>query len=183
MPFSITGEPEIDERDRKDYYSPGTDFFLDYCNSVASRYGLDKPGQILQGEVEEISFDTVPHLPVTDKIFTVTTTDGNIFHSRAVVLATGPGNEKSYPWRMSPEEEKGASHIFDIKTLPSPNVKERIKNHQETNVLVIGGGLTSAQISDVVIRRGATKVWLLMRSDLKSRRIYSSNIRLPPADF
>ncbi|KAF3483541.1 uncharacterized protein GIQ15_02865 [Arthroderma uncinatum] len=163
----ITGEPEIDERDRKDYYSPGTDFFLDYCDSIASRYGLDKPGHILQREVDCIKFDYITEFPETDKFFTVTTKEGNTFHSRVVVLAVGTGEEKNYPWKLSPEERMGSTHIFDIKTLPSPNVKEMINNRRETNVLVIGGGLTSAQISDVVIRKGVTKVWLLMRSDLK----------------
>ena len=168
---SITGEPEIDERDRKDYYSPGTDFFLDYCRSIACRYGLDEQGQILKHEVDDIKFDYVSHLPTVDKVFRVTTTNGNVFHSRAVVLATGPGNEKNYPWQLSPDEKMGVTHIFDIKTLPSQNVKQKINDRRETNIVVVGGGLTSAQISDVVIRKGVTKVWLLMRSNLKSKSL------------
>ncbi|KAL1952578.1 hypothetical protein VTO42DRAFT_4715 [Malbranchea cinnamomea] len=163
----ITREPEIDERDRKDYYSPGTRFFLDYCNSIACRYELDKPGQILQDEVEDIKFDYVSNLQVTDRVFMVTTKNGGTFHSRAVVLATGPGNEKNYPWELSPEERMGATHILDIRALPSPVLQRRIQDRKETNVLVVGGGLTSAQISDVIIKKGVTKVWLLMRGDLK----------------
>lgn len=108
---------------------------------------------------------------MADKAFKVTTRNGYVFYSRAVVLATGPGNEKNYPWQLSPEEKRGATHIFDIKSLPSPSVKQRIKDHRETNIVVVGGGLTSAQISDVVIRKGVTKVWLLMRSNLKSKPI------------
>ncbi|KAI1967213.1 hypothetical protein LOZ07_006443 [Ophidiomyces ophidiicola] len=162
-----TGEPEIDERDRKDYYSPGTDFFFDYCDSIAARYKLDNLGRILKQEVDSIKFDYHPHLSETDKIFTVATKEGRIFCSRAVVLAVGPGEERNFPWKLSAEEKKGASHIFDIMRLPSPVIKEKIKARRETNVLVVGGGLTSAQISDVIIKKGTTKVWLLMRSDLK----------------
>lgn len=83
-------------------------------------------------------------------------------------MATGPGNKRNYPWKLSPQEEIAATHIFDIKTLPSPTVEKKIRNFQDSNVLVVGGGLTSAQISDVLLRRGVSKVWLIMRSDLKS---------------
>ncbi|EFQ96894.1 hypothetical protein MGYG_08817 [Nannizzia gypsea CBS 118893] len=174
----ITGEPEIDERDRKDYYSPGTELFLDYCDAVASRYGLDKPGHILQRNVNSIKFDYVPELPITDKIFTVTTKEGDTFFSRTAVLAVGTGEEKVYPWKLSADESLGADHIFDIKTLPSPKLREMINNGKETHVLVVGGGLTSAQISDVVIRKGVTKVWLLMRSDLKKVEESSNQLTL-----
>lgn len=123
----------------------------------------------MRGEVDDIRFDYVSNFSETDKLFTVKTKEGSVFHSRSVVLATGPGNEKNYPWKLSPDEEKGATHIFDIKIIPNPTVKERIRSHSETNVLIVGGGLTSAQISDILIRKGVTKVWLLMRSGLKSK--------------
>ncbi|KAK6957329.1 hypothetical protein Daesc_000113 [Daldinia eschscholtzii] len=37
----------------------------------------------------------------------------------------------------------------------------------QVNIVIVGGGLTSAQLADLAIRRGATKVWLLMRGPLK----------------
>jgi cation diffusion facilitator CzcD-associated flavoprotein CzcO len=56
---------------------------------------------------------------------------------------------------------------MEIKTFPSANVKNKIQRRQQTNVVVVGGGLSSAQIVDMAIRKGVTKVWFLMRSDMK----------------
>lgn len=173
---SIGGE--IDERDRKDYYSPSTDLFTDYCNSIVSRYGLDEPGQILKQEVTGITYDYLPErgdVPVSNsKIFTVTSSTGQKFYSRAVVLAIGAGGAsmtKIFPWKPSTEEE-GASaccHSMEMKVFPSINVKNKIQSRRQTNVVVVGGGLSSAQLVDLAVKKGVTKVWLLMRSDFKGK--------------
>ncbi|KAL2008013.1 hypothetical protein VTN00DRAFT_7995 [Thermoascus crustaceus] len=162
-----TSEVEVDERDRKDYFTPSTKLFADYCASIVSRYGLDVPGQILQQEVDDIKYDIVRELSTTEKFFTVITKDGRKFYSRAVVLAIGPGGAKIMPWQLSSEEQMGACHSMDIRSFPSPNVKSKIKEHRETNVVVVGGGLTSAQLADMAIRKGVTRVWYLLRSGLK----------------
>jgi cation diffusion facilitator CzcD-associated flavoprotein CzcO len=56
---------------------------------------------------------------------------------------------------------------MEIKTFPSPNVQDKIQRRQETNVVVVGGGLSSAQIVDMAVRKGVTKVWFIMRSGMK----------------
>ncbi|OOF99760.1 hypothetical protein ASPCADRAFT_138572 [Aspergillus carbonarius ITEM 5010] len=161
------GEVEIDERDRKDYFSPSTGLFADYCGSIVSRYGLDSPGMIRKCEVNDICYDYHPEWSPSDKIFTVTTADGTQFYSRVVVLAIGPGRTKILPFNLSGDEAQGACHSTEIRTFPSPNVKAKIKQRQETNLVVVGGGLSSAQVVDMAIRRGVTKVWFLLRSDFK----------------
>ncbi|KAI9044390.1 FAD binding domain protein [Aspergillus affinis] len=163
----VIGEAEIDERDRKDYFSPSTGLFSDYCSSIASRYGLDNPGRISQCEVEDLQYDVHPELSPSDKIFTVTTTDGTKLYSKAVVLAIGPGRTKIFPFKLTKEEEHGACHSAEIRTFPSPNVRQKIQQRQQTNLVVVGGGLSSAQIVDMALRKGVSKVWLLMRSDFK----------------
>ncbi|EAL92513.1 FAD binding domain protein [Aspergillus fumigatus Af293] len=163
------GEVEIDERDRKDYFSPSTGLFADYCASIIERYGLDAPGLVLQNEVDDICYGFHEHISPAEKIFTVTANDGRQFYSRAAVLAIGPGKTKIFPFEMSAEEKMGACHSSEIQTFPSPNVKSKIQQRQETNVVVVGGGLSSAQIVDMAVRKGVTKVWFLMRSDLKER--------------
>lgn len=162
---------EIDERDRKDYFSPSTELFSDYCSSVIQRYGLDEPGQILQREATDISYNYLSDSS-DSKIFTITTSTGEKFYSRSVVLAIGPGGagvSKIYPWKPSTEQEGAAAccHSTEIKTFPSLNVQRKIQRRQETNVVVVGGGLSSAQIVDMAVRKGVTKVWFLMRSGLK----------------
>lgn len=167
---------EIDERDRKDYFSPSTDLFADYCSSIIQRYGLDEPGQIRKQEVTDITYDYLPEntdAPVSDsKTFTLTTSTGQTFYSRTVVLAIGAGGAgltKIFPWRPQSEEE-GASaccHSMEIRSFPSPKVCRKIQRRQETHVVVVGGGLSSAQIVDMAVRKGVTKVWFMMRSDMK----------------
>ncbi len=61
---------EIDERDRKDYFSPSTDLFSDYCSSIIERYGLDEPGQILQREATDLSYNYLSDSS-DSKVFTV----------------------------------------------------------------------------------------------------------------
>lgn len=83
--------------------------------------------------------------------------------------AGGAGVSTVFPWRPASEEE-GASaccHSMEIKSFPSPNVRCKIQRRQETNVVVVGGGLSSAQIVDMAVRQGVTKVWFVMRSDMK----------------
>lgn len=165
---------EIDERDRKDYFSPSTGLFADYCSSIISRYGLDQPGIIQHSEVADIHYDFHPELSPNNKIFTITTVPAEgadseeVFHARAVVLAIGPGRTKIFPFQPATEEEKnGCCHSTEIRQFPSPNVQRKIKQRRETNVVVVGGGLSSAQIADMAIRKGISKVYLLMRSEFK----------------
>ncbi|KAJ5648461.1 hypothetical protein N7490_004833 [Penicillium lividum] len=176
---------EIDERDRKDYFSPSTDLFADYCNSIIDRYGLDHPEQIQKQEVVDMKYDYPSDRgdePVSDdRIFTLTTASGLKFYSRAVVLAIGAGGaelSKIFPWKpSSPEEGSNACcHSMEIKTFPSPNVRAKVQRRQETNVVVVGGGLSSAQIVDMAVRKGVTKVWFIMRSGLKIKHF---DINLP----
>ncbi|KAH8694925.1 FAD binding domain protein [Talaromyces proteolyticus] len=160
-------EAEINERDRKDYFTPGTRLFADYCASIITRYGLDGVDQIRQSDVHDIKFAEIEGSKENTKLFTVSTCCGSL-HSRAVVLAIGPGHTKMMPWELSPEEQRGACHSSEIgMKFPSPLLAKKIEYREVTNVVVVGGGLTSAQISHVAIRKGVTKVWHIMRSELK----------------
>lgn len=114
------------------------------------------------------------------------TTDRGIRYARSVVLAVGPGNEPRIPEvpgmataaatagkglgngkKEQPQTFLQTCHSMKIKEFPDPIVKERIAKERETNVLVIGGGLTAAQLADLAIQRGVTRVWLLTRSALR----------------
>ncbi|GMG04507.1 unnamed protein product [Aspergillus oryzae] len=161
-------EVEIDERDRKDYFSPSTGLFEDYCSSIIARYGLNTPGMIQQREVINVQYDYHDEMSPSEKIFTVTTNDGAVFYSRTVVLAIGPGRTKVFPFKLTDEEANGACHSTEIRSFPSPNVKRKIQQRQQTNLMVVGGGLSSAQIVDMAIRKGVSKVWFLLRSNFKA---------------
>lgn len=125
----------------------------------------------MQREATDLSYNYLSDSS-DSKVFTVTTSTGEKFYSRSVVLAIGPGGagvSKIYPWKPSTEQEGTAAccHSTEIKSFPSPNVQNKIQRRQETNVVVVGGGLSSAQIVDMAVRKGVTKVWFLLRSGMK----------------
>ncbi|KAK0739361.1 hypothetical protein B0T21DRAFT_409712 [Apiosordaria backusii] len=161
---------EINERDRIDYFNPSQALFSDHCRSVADRYHLCN-GTVQKESVQDISFDVIKGISVNDEpLFTVVTDQGPRY-ARAVVLAVGPANQPSIPRDAFKDFPTSASlpqacHSTQIETFPDPIVQTKIASGQNTNVLVIGGGLTSAQLSDLAVRKGVTKVWHLMRSPI-----------------
>ncbi|KAL4743407.1 hypothetical protein BDV11DRAFT_109409 [Aspergillus similis] len=167
--LGVLGDTEIDERDRKDYFSPGTGLFRDFCESVVSRYRLDRKGFVEEAEVSDITYGYVDDLDSVKKAFTVTTKNERVFYARTVVLAVGPGGKKILPFELSEQEKEGACHSSELRPglFPCPHVKRKIQARKETNLVVVGGGLSSAQIVDMAIRKGVSKVWFLMRSDFK----------------
>lgn len=155
----------IDERDRKDYFAPPADLFEKYCSFIAERYDLLSPNLIQQAVVSNIDYDFIPQLSSDEKLFTIRT-DGTTFFARSVVLAVGAGNAPSIPRPFPQNGCPCAGHAFQ----PLDNaLQARVRARKETNVLVIGGGLTSAQVSDRAIRRGATKVHHIMRGPMKGK--------------
>ncbi len=158
-------DPIIDERDRKDYFTPSQSLFSHHCNCVAARYDLDEK-MIEEEDVEDISYDWKPEMSSSEKIFTVTTSH-SVQYARVVVLAIGPANSPRPPLRDIKVGSPGHCHSMHITCIPHSDVARKIKAGKMTNVLIVGGGLTSAQIADLAIQRGVGKVWLLMRGQVK----------------
>ncbi|KAK7413772.1 hypothetical protein QQX98_007339 [Neonectria punicea] len=159
----------INLRERNDYYTPSTALFCDHCEKVADRYNLGSEF-IRKESVEHVDYGIVKGISIDDeKLFTVTSNQVRRY-ARTVVLAVGPANVAKIPRlpSMPPAESMPqACHSMHIERFPDPIVVERIKARRATNVLVVGGGLTSAQLSDLAIRRGVTKVWHVMRGPLR----------------
>lgn len=143
---------------------PSTPLFFSHCNCVADRYQLNDD-IISQEQVEDIRYDHVQEFSDEQKIFSVKTNKG-CHYGKIVVLAIG-GNAPQIPCSLTTEEMEGATHAMHIKTFPPLYMQKKITLKARTNVLVVGGGLTSAQIADLAVRRGVTKVWLIMRGPLK----------------
>ncbi|EGP82971.1 uncharacterized protein MYCGRDRAFT_97150 [Zymoseptoria tritici IPO323] len=153
----------IDERDRKDYFAPPSDVFKDYCNFIAKRYSLLDKDLIQQASMSDIEYDYIPQLSADEKLFTVRTEDST-FYARSVVLSVGAGNAPCIPKPFPQNGCPAACHAFQPLDAP---LRERLRKRMPTNVLIIGGGLTSAQIADRSIRQGATKVFHIMRGPMK----------------
>lgn len=153
----------IDERDRKDYFAPPSDLFQDYCAWIAERYGLCDEELIQKASVSEIDYDFIPQFSPTEKLFVVRT-DTSTLYARSVVLAVGAGNAPSIPKPFPRSGCPCASHAFQ----PLDEALEaRVRARKPTNVMVIGGGLTSAQVADRALRKGAGRVYHLMRGPMK----------------
>lgn len=115
----------------------------------------------------DLDYGIVRGVSIDDQnLFTVTTPSGRVY-SKTVVLAVGAANKPEIPKMPSmstdPQQLRQTCHSMQIKIFPDPVVQGRMDAGQQTNVLVVGGGLTSAQLSDLAIRRGVTKVWHVMR--------------------
>ena len=153
----------IDERDRKDYFTPPSDLFQNYCDFIAKRYDLLDENLIRKAAVDEIDYDFIPQLSADDKLFTIRA-GKEAYFARSVVLAVGAGNAPSIPKPFPQSGCPCACHAF---TGQDAALAARVKAKRPTNVLVIGGGLTSAQIADQAIRRGATRLFHVMRGPMK----------------
>lgn len=148
----------------QDYYTPSTHLFNDYCQDCVDRYDLNN--LITQTDVLSIEYDEGGTDERPDNCFTIVTSTGTQL-ARTVVLAIGPGMP-ACPHFTSNEAE-GACHTAQLlkqESLP-PHIKIKMTLKRTTNVIVVGGGLTSAQIADLCIKRGVSKVWHIMRGDFK----------------
>lgn len=122
--------------------------------------------------MQDIDYDYNDFSPM-EKVFRVRTDCGSHF-AKIVVMAVGPANDPTIP--MAPRAinsipGEGQCHAMNIKKIPDPNVQRKMKQGRSTSVLVIGGGLTAAQIVEHCIMKGVSKVFLLMRSELKVKPI------------
>lgn len=161
---SVRAPITIDERDRKDYFSPSRTLFRDYCDCVIDRYGL-RQNLVKQETVYDVDFGSVPNLDPDHDLFTIRT-DHGLHYARTVVLAIGAGNSPTVP-RPFVNHVGNACHAMQIRVFPDPSTKTKMKLGRRTNVVVIGGGLTSAQVADMAVRHGVSKVWHIMRGPLK----------------
>lgn len=179
--------PDVDERDRKDYFTPSTSVFRAHCSEVAKCYKLSDD-MVRKERVVDITYGELGTLRDTErdsvieddeeeegqdaKVFKIQSDKGS-HYARTVVLAIGPGNAPSIPSVLglpsSPAEtpHTGFSHALHLSRFPTPRLEAKIKSGAATSVLIVGGGLTSVQLADLAIKKGVRKVWLLMRGDVK----------------
>ena len=165
---------EIDERDRKDYYTPSAEVFCDYCRDVVERYGLED--SVEEAKVASIdcgTYDEEIGLHHEDdpaaRLFKVMTADGDIRFAKVVVLAIGAGGKPNMPRQLSAAEKEGACHSTQLpkQRFLAPRVVQKIGKRVPTTVMVVGGGLTAAQIANQCIENGVSRVFMVMRSGLK----------------
>jgi hypothetical protein len=164
----------VDERDRKDYFTPSTKMFADFVEGVVGKYGLAEEGVVREERVEDVRYGSVPMFEAKgggERVFAVKSAGGNVHYAKAVVLAVGAGNAPSIPELFGGigMGHEAACHALTLRGeggLPKV-LKAKVAAGKRTEVLVVGGGLTSAQIGDLVLRQGVSRVWHLMRGTMK----------------
>ena len=167
----------LDERDRNDYFRPSQALFKRYCEDVVERYAL---GELVEkSEVTSISY-AASLIDSGPGVFTLETSTG-VKKACIVVFAVGAALKPSLPSGCpfcGLETTGGVTHAF-MHSSPSPSIKVRTRTNlpehvlrkiatkTQTDIIVVGGGLTSAQIVDSAISAGVTKVWHIMRGRIK----------------
>jgi cation diffusion facilitator CzcD-associated flavoprotein CzcO len=148
----------------QDYYTPSTSLFNDYCQDCIDRYSLNN--LVTKADVHSIEYDEYGTDERPDNCFTIKTSTGTQL-ARTVVLAIGPGLPAPPPFTSN--EAEGACHTSQLlkQECLAPHVKRKVDSKRTTNAIVIGGGLTSAQIVDLCIKKGVSKVWHIMRDNFK----------------
>lgn len=165
----------VDERERRDYFAPSAGVFGGFVEDVLGRYGLGGEEVVREGRVCDVRYGVVGREGGEEsegKVFTVRTEDGNVHFARNVVVAVGAGNAPCVPKPFGEcfvgGRHEAACHALAMRgegALPEV-LGRKVRAGKRTNVLVVGGGLTSAQIGDLVIKQGVARVWHLMRGGL-----------------
>jgi hypothetical protein len=161
----------LDERDRNDYFRPSQSLFKQYCEDIATRYNLSNLVQ--KSEVRSITYDAAP-TSSSSGIFTLQTSTGTK-KARIVVLAIGAALKPTLPpdCPFCGLDVRGSvTHAFMKQSLTKSSiipeqVLAKIQSKKQISCVVIGGGLTSAQVTALLIASGVTKVYHLMRGSMK----------------
>ncbi|KAH6681793.1 hypothetical protein B0J14DRAFT_223002 [Halenospora varia] len=155
----------LDERDRKDFFRPSQAVFKQHCEDIAGRYNLTEI--VEKSKVSSISYN--PHGSINSGIFTLQTSTGTR-KARVVIFAAGAASQPSLPPNcpFCPDHFGSVTHAFAKDTVKLPkHVLDKISKGKETKMAVVGGGLTSAQVTATAISSGVSKVYHLVRGPLK----------------
>ncbi|EEQ40921.1 hypothetical protein CLUG_05048 [Clavispora lusitaniae ATCC 42720] len=170
------GIVDVNMREWRDYYRPSTPFFCDFCQSLVQRYNLgdcvrkDEVVSICYGDVH--IFDKGMH----ETGFIVTTSSGKIYAAKVCVVASGHRGRINFPLPVlrpvldQVDEEMQSfldhtchtTHIFSgAVRFPPAAVEKRISQRTPAHLVIVGGGLTSAQLAHVACMRGIPTTLLL----------------------
>lgn len=169
-----SGLIDINMRDWKDYYRPSTGLFKDFCNDIIERYRLHNV--VKKDEVVSIEYCLINILDQDEsgKGFIVKTASGKTFGCKICIVASGHRGEINYPIepfksnKCYPEGSCHSTHVFsgEVK-FPTERIINKIICKKLSSIVIVGGGLTSAQLAHAAINNGVDKVYLIIRGSLK----------------
>ncbi|CAK9436812.1 uncharacterized protein LODBEIA_P13340 [Lodderomyces beijingensis] len=165
------GVVDINMRNWKDYYRPSTRLFSDYCAEVVARYKLqdcvirdsvvDVQYRLIQCGGEDIGMG-----------FVVRTQSGKVFGCKFVVVASGHVGKVNFPLAPFANEAHfphGACHTTHLFHQQVQFLDPKyFRDPQRKRIVIVGGGLTSAQLAHVACRDPTvSSITLLFRSAVK----------------
>ncbi|BGP21345.1 hypothetical protein JCM10295v2_000219 [Rhodotorula toruloides] len=187
------------ERERQDYYRPLTSLFHSFIrDDLVNRYNIaslvthTSVNSLSYGVIHIIGEELQDGFVVRS-----VNPDGTVEvrGAEAVVMAIGPSNKPfippvlrsalpssppsaypayaSTPWRTNDLCGPGWCHSSAF-TVPERRPLdgqsgEKVRRSEKTHVVVVGGGLTSAQIVDPLLSQGVSFVTLVSRSHIKTK--------------
>lgn len=164
------GIVEINMRDYRDYYRPSTKLFHDYCQEVIQRYDL--ASRIKHDEVVSIDYKLIQLGDDIGKGLVITTKNGHLYGCKTGILASGHRGEINFPINPFnndsnyPESSCHTTHLFNKQV--SFLEDSYFKNPKQKKILIVGGGLTSAQLAYVAAQDpNVSSITLIFRSGIK----------------
>ncbi|KAG7661992.1 uncharacterized protein J8A68_004492 [[Candida] subhashii] len=166
------GIVDINMRDWKDYYRPSTPFFSDYCKDIIKRYNLQS--RVKKDEVISIEYKYIS-VAGTDEQgegMVIRTASGKVFGCKIGIVTSGHRGSINYP--ITPFTEThfpyASCHTTHLFTKQVNFLDERFfnKTNSPCSIVIVGGGLTSAQLAHVAAQDPRIdKVYLLFRGPVK----------------
>jgi thioredoxin reductase len=150
---------ELSHHSKKLFEIPSSKLFLDFLDHLVEQYGLARV--VEKQEVVRIQFCR------ESRIFCVFTANGETFHFRKLIYAGGVSHtprvpEKFWDWYA----HYPVFHSWDILQAGSEK-SFNCSMFENQRVLIVGGGLTGAQISVLAKKRGAKEVTMVVQHHLK----------------
>lgn len=165
---------DINMRDWKDYYRPSTPLFHDFCESIVDRYQLHDV--VKKDEVTSIEYRHIQVLGANQEFgkgFVIRTETGKVFGCKICIVASGHRGEINYPIKPFtnahyPEGSCHTTHLFEHKVnFLGKELRQKPRASKSRRIVIVGGGLTSAQLAHVAVGAGIEHIHLLFRGPTK----------------
>lgn len=160
---------DINMRDYRDYYRPSTKLFHDFCHEIIDRYNLHHV--VVKDEVVNIEYTNivVSDTNETGKGFVVTTASGKVYASKFCIVSSGHRGKINYPLNpeVDPQFPQGSCHTTHIFNGDVKFLEKELSLKKRRSIVIVGGGLTSAQLAHVAATNGIEDIHFVLRSTVK----------------
>lgn len=145
---------DINMRDYRDFYRPSSSLFEDFCKEITDRYSL--ASRIRKDEVISIQWGDLYIIDKDQLVkgFIIKTVSGSVYGGMTCIVSSGHRGKINYPLKSlasanaSLEQACHTTHIFNRQiSFPPPCIKKKLDMRKAASLVIVGGGLTSAQLA------------------------------------